>query len=297
VLIIGEASMVSLSLMARLLAALKKEGTRLVLVGDKDQLPPVDPGGVLADICRAASLNRFSDRFCSEYKACTGEVEPGKCIHAALTDAAVQLQVNHRSGDAAVLNALSTHVNAGAVAEVEKTLLAAGAAGCPVAWQPLPGRHELKNTIRKSVLAHYAAVLQATGPKEALEAFNCFRILCAVREGPYGMVTLNRLVEEILADELPALRGRIRLGIYPGKPVMVTTNNYTLKLFNGDTSVFWNTTGASLVHFPDETGAIRAIARERLPESETAYAMTVHKSQGSELTMSCLSCRIRTEPC
>jgi exodeoxyribonuclease V alpha subunit len=104
-----------------------------------------------------------------------------------------------------------------------------------------------------------------------------------VREGPYGTIAVNRLVEDILSDELPALAEKIRFGSYPGKPVMVVANNYILKLFNGDTGVFWATNGASpLVHFPDESGSIRAVARERLPESETVYAMTVHKSQGSE---------------
>jgi exodeoxyribonuclease V alpha subunit len=283
VLIIDEASMVSLSLMAHSLAALRREGTRLVLVGDKDQLPPVDPGGVLADLCRAASLNRFSAAFCEAYQSCTGEVlEQGKGAQAALRDVAVQLQVNHRSGEAAVLNSLSVHVNAGAAAQVVEMLATAGPSGSPVAWQPLPGRHDLKKTIRQGVLAHYRGVLEALDPGEALEALNHFRILCAVREGPFGMLNLNRVVEEILAEEWPALRARIRLGVYPGKPVMVTANNYTLKVFNGDTGVLGTNAGATLVHFPDETGVIRAIARERLPEYETAYAMTVHKSQGSE---------------
>lgn len=283
ILIVDEASMISLSLMARLLAALRKDGTRLVLVGDKDQLLPVDPGGVLGDLCRAASLNQFSEAFCKAYEACTGEPLPqGTCQHASLVDAAVQLQVNRRTGEAKVLNQLSISVNAGDAAEVAHTLRKGGANGTPVAWEPLPVRHELKHALKAAVLGHYAAVLEAAGPKEALDGFGHFRILCAVREGPYGMTALNRLVEEILADHLPALRSRIRMGIYPGKPVMVTANNYTLKVFNGDTGVVWNLAGNSRVHFPDETGAIRAIARERLPEHETAFAMTVHKSQGSE---------------
>lgn len=285
VLVIDEASMVSLSLMARLLAALRIEGTRLLLVGDKDQLPPVDAGSVFGDICRAASINQFSLRFCEVYQDCTGEplkADPA-LLDNGLTDSVVQLQVNHRSGDAAVLNTLSAKVNAGASVEVEQLLQSAGPAGTPIAWQPLPGPNQIKNAIRSSVLSHYGSVLQATSPGAALAALGRFRILCAVREGPYGMLAINRLTEELLAEEFPSLAPKIRFGIYPGKPVMVSANNYPLKLYNGDTGVFWTVAGgSSLVHFPDESGSLRAIARERLPDNETVYAMTVHKSQGSE---------------
>ncbi|MCX6929274.1 MAG: AAA family ATPase, partial [Verrucomicrobia bacterium] len=93
VLVVDEASMVSLSLMARLLSALKKEDVRLILVGDKDQLPPVDPGGVLGDLCRAAALNQFSPAFSQAYQECGGEPLPGKeaARNGELTDMAVQL--------------------------------------------------------------------------------------------------------------------------------------------------------------------------------------------------------------
>jgi exodeoxyribonuclease V alpha subunit len=271
--------------MARLLSALKKEDVRLILVGDKDQLPPVDPGSVLGDLCRAAALNQFSPAFSQAYQECGGEPLPGKepARNGELTDMAVQLLVNHRSGEAIALHTLSTVVNTGASAEVAAILQKAGSAGIPVAWEPLPQRQHLKQALREAVRAYYHPVLQAGSPEEALLALGRFRILCALREGSYGALGLNRTVEELLAEELPGLAERMRFGSYPGKPVMVTSNNYVLKLFNGDTGVFWTRDGAPpLVHFPDETGAIRAIARERLPGHETVYAMTVHKSQGSE---------------
>ena len=285
VLVVDEASMVSLSLMARLLAALKKEDVRLILVGDKDQLPPVDPGSVLGDLCRAAAINQFSPAFHQAYQECGGEKLPGVEVarNSELADTAVQLLVNHRSGEAVALHTLSTAVNAGGSAEVVAFVPSAGAGGTPVAWQPLPQRRDLKQALREAVCAYYRPVLQAASPQAALQALGRFRILCAVREGPYGAVGLNRTVEEILAEELPGLTEQMRFGSYTGKPLMVTANNYVLKLFNGDTGVFWTCEGApQAVHFPDESGTIRAIARERLPVHETAYAMTVHKSQGSE---------------
>jgi exodeoxyribonuclease V alpha subunit len=285
VLVVDEASMVSLSLMARLLAALKKEDVRLVLVGDKDQLPPVDPGGVLGDICRAVAANSFNPSFCKTYQTCNGGDLPsnGTVLNGELADTVVQLHVNYRSGEALALHTLSTAVNAGASSEVLKLLQNAGADSSALAWQTLPHRQQLKNVLRGAVRLYYRPVLEAASPKEALEALGRFRILCAVREGPFGTLAINRVVEEILGEELPPLAEKIRFGSYPGKPVMVTSNNYTLKLFNGDTGVFWTRNSASsLAHFPDENGSTRAIARERLPENETVYAMTVHKSQGSE---------------
>jgi exodeoxyribonuclease V alpha subunit len=283
VLIVDEASMVSLSLMARLLSALKKEDVRLVLVGDKDQLPPVDPGGVLGDICRASLINGFNQAFSMAYPICKGDTPPASASisNGKLINTVVQLNVNYRSGEAVALHDVSMAVNVGDASKVVSLLRKAD--GKTVSWQGLPPRQQLKNVLRDTVRSFYLPVLQAPSPQEALQALGRFRILCAVREGPYGTIAVNRLVEDILSDDLPALAEKIRFGSYPGKPVMVVANNYILKLFNGDTGVFWATNGASpLVHFPDESGSIRAVARERLPESETVYAMTVHKSQGSE---------------
>jgi len=125
--------------------------------------------------------------------------------------------------------------------------------------------------------------LKSASPAAALTALGKFRILCAVREGPYGTEAINRLAEEILAEAGLIAPDKIKSGNYAGKPLMVTANNYTLKLFNGDTGVVWPADDfSSPVYFPDETGGIRAVARERLPEHETVFALTIHKSQGSE---------------
>jgi exodeoxyribonuclease V alpha subunit len=89
-------------------------------------------------------------------------------------------------------------------------------------------------------------------------------------------------VEEILAEAGLIAPDKIKSGNYAGKPLMVTVNNYILKLYNGDTGVVWPTGGAALIYFPDQAGGIRAVARERLPEHEPVFALTIHKSQGSE---------------
>ena len=281
VLVVDEASMVSLALMAKLLAALKPDA-RLVLVGDQDQLPPVDAGNVLGDLCRAAAINGFSEKFCGDYERCGGETLAGKIISSGgkLADTVVQLRTNHRSGEMILLNEISLAVNAGDAETVMRLLRQPAAA---LAWQPLPAAKSLKAALRESVVSHFGEVLKAATPAEALDALGKFRILCAVREGPFGTENINRLAEEILADAGLIAPERLKAGSYTGKPLMVTANNYALKLFNGDTGVVWPEDNFSaLVYFPDEAGSIRAVARERLPEHEPAFALTIHKSQGSE---------------
>ena len=281
VLVVDEASMVSLALMAKLLAALKPDA-RLVLVGDQDQLPPVDAGNVLGDLCRAAAINGFSEKFREDYRRCGGETLTGENVSgsAGLADTVIQLQTNYRSGEMVSLNEISMAVNEGDANTAMQLLRQPAAA---LAWQPLPAAKSLKTALRDAVVSHYGAVLKSATPTEALAALGTFRILCAVREGAFGTEAVNRLAEEILADAGLIAPERMKAGGYTGKPLMVTANNYALKLFNGDTGVVWPADKFSaLVYFPDETGGIRAVARERLPEHEAAFALTIHKSQGSE---------------
>lgn len=282
VLVVDEASMVSLALMAKLLAALKPDA-RLVLVGDQDQLPPVDAGSVLGDLCRAAAINGFSKDFQDDYERCGGEMLAGKNISSAgkLADAVIYLQTNYRSGEMVLLNEISSSVNNGDADKAMESLRQSTAAA--LKWEPLPTANLLKAALRGAIVSHYGDVLKSASPAKALVALGKFRILCAVREGAFGTESINRLAEEILAEAGLVTPDRIKSGSYAGKPLMVTANNYALKLFNGDTGVVWpNGGGASLIYFPDETGGIRAVARERLPEHESVFALTIHKSQGSE---------------
>ncbi len=282
VLVVDEASMVSLALMAKLLAALKPDA-RLVLVGDQNQLPPVDAGNVLGDLCSAAAINVFSKKFQAEYELCGGEALVERKISAAenLADTVIQLQTNHRSGEMILLNEIGVAVNSGD-ADAAMNLLQKSTTTA-LAWEPLPTVNSLKAALRDAVVTHFGAVLKSASPAAALATLGKFRILCAVREGAFGTENINRLAEEILAEAGLIAPDEIKSGTYAGKPLMVTANNYALKLFNGDTGVAWpDGDGASLIYFPDETGGVRVIARERLPEHESVFALTIHKSQGSE---------------
>ncbi|UCE73508.1 MAG: ATP-binding domain-containing protein, partial [Methanomassiliicoccales archaeon] len=125
-------------------------------------------------------------------------------------------------------------------------------------------------------------------PEEAFRLFNRFRILCAVRQGPFGVHEINALVEKEL-QRVGLIQSRNhqyqRQSLYKGQPIIITRNDYQVDLFNGDIGITLPDPGVQgelRTYFPTSDGGLRKIPSRRLPEHETAYAMTVHKSQGSE---------------
>ena len=150
-----------------------------------------------------------------------------------------------------------------------------------LASAPLPRRAELKEALRVQVIEGFSTFLKASAPPEALAALPRFRVLCALREGPFGVAGLNQLTEEILKDE-----GLIKPqhSWYANRPIMMTRNDYNLKLFNGDIGIILPdpASGEPRAFFPGPDNEVRKFLPLRLPEHQTAFALTVHKSQGSE---------------
>ncbi|MCF8063517.1 MAG: exodeoxyribonuclease V subunit alpha [Deltaproteobacteria bacterium] len=281
VLVVDEASMVDLALMAKLVQALPP-GARLILLGDRDQLASVEAGAVLGDICGGDREPGFSPSFRSLLERETGERIPEAASppgEGPVQDGVVLLRKSRRFGEKSGLGRLARFINKGDEDGV-MALLREGAAD-DVSWSPLPKPGELAGVLRKSVLDPFAEALNASTPARALERFDRFRILCALREGPYGVTAVNALVERVLAEEdLIRLQGPW----YRGRPLLVTRNDYELQLFNGDVGVILPQEGRRELRacFPAPGGALRSIHPLRLPQHETAFAVTVHKSQGSE---------------
>ena len=279
--VVDEASMVDLALMAKLVAAIPASG-RLILLGDKDQLASVEAGAVLADLCNGGEPARFSDPFIKELKKVTRLTLSANSVGGVaseLADCIVGLRKNYRFGDHSDISRLSQSVNDGDSENALKVLRASDSSSdSQVVWKTLPPTTGLKVALKTHVLSRYQDYFQAANPAAALEAFSRFRILCALRSGPYGVENLNRLVEEILTEAgLIHAEGRY----YAGRPVMVVRNDYNLKLFNGDIGIIRTTATKELracFAGPEQTQVMPL----QLPEHETAYAMTVHKSQGSE---------------
>jgi len=278
VVIVDEASMVALPLMAKLAVALKKD-VRIILLGDRDQLASVEAGAALGDICGGGRQEPFSAGFVEHVNRVAGEkiaADPSGTAPLPLADSLVVLKRNYRfaadSGIGAVARAVNAGDGTGAI-----DLLKAGNN-----WHDIPAADSLKKSLVSRVIAGYGAYLATVSPVEALQRFDGFRMLCALRQGLYGVSGVNALVEEILAGKgLIDTRSRW----YPGRPVMITVNDYHLKLFNGDVGIVLpdpGSEGALRVWFPDSEGGVRSVSPVRLPAHETVYAMTVHKSQGSE---------------
>ena len=273
VVVIDETSMADLLLMDALLAALKP-GARLVLLGDADQLPSVGAGAVFGDVCAAGAGETVSPDFGAVCAALgVGGVETGE--GSPLGDAVVRLTVSHRFPAGSGIGTLAAALRTGTARGVREAL-APGAFPDVVCQNP-PDRAE---AIWAAVEPHARRLCEATDPHAALDAVGALRLLAPTRGGRWGVGALNRLVERRLSES--GLRGSARSPWYAGRPVLVTANDYDRGLFNGDVGVVWAPDGRRpVVLFPDADG-FREVPIGGLPEHETAWAMTVHKSQGSE---------------
>jgi exodeoxyribonuclease V alpha subunit len=282
VIAVDEASMVDLALMAKLFQAIPPSA-RVILLGDKDQLASVEAGAVLGDICSAGGGDAFSMEFSQHFQKLTGKRLPsGLKGRAGLADCVVQLRKNYRFGDGNAIYRLSNAINDGRTEAALKIIRDSSSdRASDLTSAVLPRRDEFKAALRVRVIEGFSEFLKASDPLEALTALARFRILCALREGPFGVAGLNQLTEEILEEA-----GLIKAPgpWYAHRPIMIARNDYNLKLFNGDIGVVLPDAATSepRAFFPGPENEVRKFLPLRLPGHQTAYALTVHKSQGSE---------------
>jgi exodeoxyribonuclease V alpha subunit len=282
VVAVDEASMVDLALMAKLLQAIPPSA-RVILLGDKDQLSSVEAGAILGDICSASGGRVFSAEFSQHFRSLTGQTLPvGLKAASPLADCVVQLKQNYRFGELSAIYRLSDAINDGRTEAALSIIRDCGDdRTSDLASAPLPRPAELKEALQDRVTKGFSEFLKESDPLEALAALARFRILCAFREGPFGVAGLNQMTEEVLEAA-----GLIRPSgpWYDHRPIMVTRNDYNLKLFNGDIGVILPDaiSGDPRAFFPGSDNEVRKFLPLRLPEHQTAFALTVHKSQGSE---------------
>ncbi|GAT00380.1 exodeoxyribonuclease V subunit alpha [Mycolicibacterium fortuitum] len=239
VIVVDETSMVSLTMMARLLEAVRPQ-TRLLLVGDPDQLASVEAGAVLADL-----------------------------VDGLGSRGVAALQTSHRFGES--IGALASAIRAGDASGAVEVLSAGGE---HVEWVSSQADERLREVLVPHALAlRQAAVLGDAGT--ALDILDEHRLLCAHRSGPFGVAQWNRQVQRWLAE---ATGEPTWATWYVGRPILVTANDYGLKLYNGDTGV----TVATPDGLRAVVGGSGTFATGRLTEVETMHAMTIHKSQGSQ---------------
>ena len=276
VVLVDEASMVDLGLAADLVAALPKHA-RLVLLGDPDQLASVEAGSVFADLRGSSPEHGYGDSMAAWIREASGEVVeaiPGR--EPALRDCVVTLTTTHRYAAQGGIEALAAAIQQGEAGLALEVL--ADEALPDVRLASPAAEDELRALMRRG----YAAFARADSPQECLRALESFRVLCAVREGPFGVSSLNRVAEAALVAGgglAPVPRAAAAWGA--GRPLLVQRNAPHLGLYNGDVGVT-DPSGSARAFFETAGGSLRSIGLARLPESEPVFAMTVHKSQGSE---------------
>ena len=283
VVVVDEASMIDLPLMAKLVDAVAS-GTRLVLLGDPDQLPSVEAGDVLAAILGAAGEGDAMERGGADVlRPLLGDADKTSVLvqeggEARFPGIRVHLQRGWRQSEALDLAPLAAAVREGD-ADAALGQLRAGTLSNVHFHEGLADPLELQ---RDALLAHFRALGHAATPADALAQSTRLRLLTAVREGPQGARTLNARIERLLAEGGGA--GRAPQGHFQGQLLIVTENSYRHRLFNGDIGVCMRDAAGTLVAwFPgDDAGHPRAFHPAALPAHESAFAMTVHKAQGSE---------------
>ena len=322
VVVVDEASMVDLEMMAALLDALPPQA-RLVLLGDKDQLASVEAGAVLGELCRHADQGLYWPETVQWLQAATGEQVPAAMqdlMGQPLDQAVAMLRHSHRFDGESGIGQLAAAVNAGDVRRMRQVLrhghgdLAAytlADAADPLLAELVVqggGRHfapaapaTQDNGSGPQGYAHYLGLLASmpqgedqagqeardAWARQLLQAHGRFQLLCALRSGPWGVEGLNARIAQILQRHQLIAQTN---GWYAGRPVLVTRNDYGLGLMNGDIGITVALPGqpaALRVVFATSEG-IRWVLPSRLQAVETVYAMTVHKSQGSEFTHAAL---------
>lgn len=292
VVLVDEASMVDVALMARLVEAMPP-AARMILLGDQDQLASVEAGAVLGDICNSGAPRGFSPAFAAAVRTAAGPADDATQLPlfapAALAsmeggaaggigDCIVQLRHSYRYASDSGIGRLAGAINVG---DVDGALAALAEDGAVGRVDPAPDA-ALGPHLEQAVREGFAPYVAAADPLDRLRALERFRVLCAHRRGPYGVETVNAQIERLLAEA-----GRIRPdgAFYAGRPILITRNDYQLQLFNGDVGTIADDPdrpGVRVAVFLAPDGTARRIAPARLPPHETVFAMSAHKSQGSE---------------
>ncbi|MCT2420176.1 exodeoxyribonuclease V subunit alpha [Pantoea vagans] len=283
VLVVDEASMVDLSMMAKLIAALPAHA-RVVFLGDRDQLASVEAGAVLGDICRCTESG-YSQARAEQLALLTGCTLQGSDNRQApvVRDSICLLQKSYRFDASSGIGQLAKAINRGDAEQVRAVFAAAHE---DVSFQTLNSA-EAYQVMLDEVAQGYQPFLQLirrqAPPAEVIAAFGRYQLLCALRDGPFGVQGLNQRIEQRLMQLQRIRRPGMGSRWYEGRPVMITRNDSALGLFNGDIGITLRDEEGNLkVFFPLPDGSIKAIQPSRLPSHETAWVMTVHKSQGSE---------------
>lgn len=281
VIIVDEASMIDVALFAKLLDAIGPE-TRLILLGDKDQLSSVEAGSLFGDLCQAQEqlnifrrerldlINSFSEEL-SQIDAAAGV----DALRHPLAERVIELRFSHRFKDEEGIGKFSKAIIKNVTAVVDDFIR-------QQADQHVAVDTQYSDQLFTDFVRGYERYIREPDTSKALKYLNDLRVLCAMREGPQGLHAVNLRIERYLES-----LGMIRVDkeFYEHRPIIVTSNNYNLGLFNGDIGLIRpDENGVLYAWFEDQDGVVKSYSPGFITNCETVYAMTIHKSQGSEFT-------------
>lgn len=276
--IVDESSMIDVALFAKLLDAIKPS-TKVIFLGDKDQLASVEAGSLFGDLCTAqGTLNLFGPERATLINSLTPSGKTSlaqeniKESNHALFEHIIELQHSYRFAAGGNIGVFSRAIIENNVQVIE-SFFDNHASDIPLDFD------YNDNTLTAFVNGYREYILEPDIQK-ALQKLNNLRVLCAVREGAQGVYQTNQKIERYLQEKgLISITGTF----YEHRPIIVTGNNYELGLFNGDIGIVRkDETGKLRVYFEDADGNLRGIQPAFVTASETVFAMTIHKSQGSE---------------
>lgn len=277
IVIVDEASMVDQALMSRLVKALLSDA-KLILIGDKDQLASVEAGSVLGSVC-AMETNKISLSFAQRLNEfglnipdSNIEKNPGK-----LTDGIILLKKSYRFKQESGIPAFSASINSGNADEAIRLLKDEQLAGIDL--QKFETFEQFEENLKSDVRRYIIPMLQSADVEELFEKLQHFRLLSPHRRGPLGVEYLNQKVNSILRQE--GLISKFDQW-YHGKPIIINQNEYSLGLNNGDIGICYREGNDRLRVLFKANSGFNSLAPSRLPDFSPAYALTVHKSQGSE---------------
>ncbi len=281
VLVVDEASMIDLQMMTHLITALPKHA-RVIFLGDCDQLASVEAGAILGDICHFAQLGYSEDR-AIELSRLTGCLLEGQKINVevAIRDSLCLLRKSYRFNVKSGISQLASVVNCGNVVQAQEIINRGFNDVLIHSLSTTDEYHQLLSMCIAGYSYYLERVRVGDDAASLLETFSKFQVVCALHVGPLGVIGLNQQIECGLRNS--GLIEYLSEGWYLGRPIMITRNDSALGLYNGDIGItLRDLRGELRVHFllPDRT--VKSIQISLLPAHETVYAMTVHKSQGSE---------------
>ncbi len=291
IVVVDEASMIDIAMMTRLLDAVP-DTARLILLGDPDQLASVEAGAVLSDLCDVPhNRHPISEGFANQLAAFVQKLPSHYATIASpgIWDCMVRLNVPRRFKKKSGIFACATSVNRQDADEALHLL-------CDDSFEDIRLSHRsargaLDTRTVEAIVEGFKGSIEAAAthndPALALERMQDCRLLCAHRLGAEGIEALNQEVERLLTKHLRGFSARHDW--YPGRPILITRNDAATDLTNGDMGVVVRAASREgpqelKVAFPPRSAGepVRLLAPARLPPHETVFAMTIHKSQGSQ---------------